>query len=79
MKNLTITIEEEQLRWARRKAAEENTSVSRLVGRMLEDKMRQTDEYWAAYEKWKKMKPIPELAGLAATRLTRAEANERRR
>jgi hypothetical protein len=76
LKNVTITLEEEALRWARRKAAEENTSVSKLVGRMLEDKMRQTDEYWAAYERWKRIKPI---RGIAANRLTREEAHERRR
>jgi hypothetical protein len=76
LKNVTITVEEDALRWARKQAAEENTSVSKLVGRMLEDKMRQTDEYWAAYEKMKRIEPIP---GLAANRLTREEANERRR
>ena len=76
LKNVTITVEEETLRWARRQAAEENTSVSKLVGRMLTDKMRQTGEYWSAYEKWKKIKPIP---GLAANRMSREEANERRR
>ena len=76
LKNVTITVEEDALRWARKEAAEKNTSVSKLVGRMLEDKMRQTDEYWAAYEMWKRIKPIP---GLAANRLTREEANERRR
>jgi hypothetical protein len=75
LKKVTITVEEEALRWARKKAAERNTSVSRLVGRMLEDKMRQTGEYWAAYEKWKRIKPIP---GLAAKGLTREEVNERR-
>ena len=58
MKNVTITVEEDALRWARRKAAEENTSVSKLVGRLLEDKMRQADEYSAAYEKWKRIKPV---------------------
>jgi hypothetical protein len=76
LKNVTITLEEDALRWARRKAAEENTSVSKLMGRMLEDKMRQTDEYWAAYERMKRIKPVP---GLAANRLTREEANERPR
>jgi hypothetical protein len=76
LKNVTITVEEDALRWARKQAAEKNTSVSKLVGRMLEDKMRQTDEYWAAYEKMKRIEPIP---GLAANRLTREEANERRR
>ena len=77
LKNMTITVSEEAARWARKKAAEENTSVSKLVGRMLEDQMRRTDEYWKAYEKWKKIKPIPGLD--AAHRLTREEANARRR
>ena len=48
LKRITITVSEEAARWARREAAEENTSVSKLVGRMLEDQMRRTDEYWAA-------------------------------
>ncbi len=76
LKNVTITLSEEALRWARRKAAEENTSVSKLVGRMLENQMRQTDEYWQAYEKWKKLKPIKGVR--AAERLTREEAHARR-
>jgi hypothetical protein len=75
LKNVTITVSEEAARWARKKAAEENTSVSKLVGRMLEDQMRCTDEYWRAYERLKRIKPIP---GLAAHRLTREEAHERR-
>jgi hypothetical protein len=28
---------------------------------MLEDQMRRTGEYWRAYERWKKIKPIPGL------------------
>ena len=75
LKRITITVSEEAAHWARKKAAEESTSVSKLVGRMLEDQVRRTDEYWAAYEKWKKIKPIP---GLAANRLTREEAHARR-
>jgi hypothetical protein len=43
---------------------------------MLEDKMRQTHEYWAAYERMKQIEPIP---GVAANRLSREEANERPR
>jgi hypothetical protein len=77
LKNMTITVSEEAARWARKKAAEENTSVSKLVGRMLEDQMRCTDEYWAAYEKFKRIKPIPGID--AAHRLAREEAHERRR
>jgi len=43
---------------------------------MLEDQMRRNDAYWKAYEKWKKLKPIP--GSDAANRLTREEANARR-
>ena len=35
MKNVTITMDEAVLRWAGIKAAEQDTSVSRLVGEML--------------------------------------------
>ena len=77
LKRITITVREDAARWARKKAAEENTSVSRLVGRMLEDQMRRNDDYWRAYEQWKKLKPIKGFD--ASHRLTREEANERRR
>jgi len=77
LKNITITVPPDVALWARKKAAEENTSVSRLVSRMLEEKMRLTDEYWRAYRRWKK---IPSLPGIdAAHRLSREEAHERRR
>lgn len=39
IRNVTITLDEEVARWARLTAAEHNTSVSRLVGQMLRDKM----------------------------------------
>lgn len=77
LRNLTITVSEEAALWARRKAADRNTSVSKLVGEMLELEMRTHDaDYWKAYEKWKKIKPIP---GLGAARLSRDEIYERRR
>jgi len=76
VRNLTITVEEDVLRWARKKAAEEDTSVSKLVGRMLEAQMRASDEYWRAYRRWKKIGSIPGIE--AANRLTRDETHERR-
>ncbi len=36
MKNLTITMDEDVARWARRAAAEREMSVSRFVGEVLE-------------------------------------------
>ncbi len=73
---MTITVSEEAARWARRKAADENTSVSRLVGRMLEDQMRLTDEYWRAYEEVRRIRNLRLGAG---RRLTREEAHGRGR
>ena len=77
LKKMTITVSEEAARWVRRKAAEENTSVSRLVARMLEDQMRITDEYWQAYERVRRMKPVPGVD--ASKRLARDQVHERRR
>lgn len=75
LKRITITVREDLARWARKKAAEENTSVSKLVGQMIERQMRITDDYWKAYDEWKKIGGIP---GIASGRpLTREEAHER--
>ena len=76
LKNVTITVDENVARWARRKAAEENTSVSKLVGRMLEREMRVNDGYWRAFEHWKQLSRIPGQD--AEPRLTREQLHERR-
>ena len=45
MKNVTVSMEEGVADWARIEAARRNTSVSRLVGEMLAEKMRHDDAY----------------------------------
>lgn len=45
MKNVTVTMEDEVADWARLEAARRNTSVSRLVGELLAEKMRRDDRY----------------------------------
>jgi hypothetical protein len=75
LKNMTITVSEEVARWARKKAAEENTSVSKLVGRMLERQMLLSDEDWLAFGRWKRIGGSPGID--AAQRLRRDEAHER--
>jgi hypothetical protein len=75
-KNVTIKISDQAALWARRKAAEENTSVSRLVGEMLERQMRLTDDYWRAFEHWKSNRPV--AGSGAAERMSRTEVHERR-
>ena len=74
LKNITITLPEEVAHWARKKAAEENISVARLVGRMLEAQMRQTDDYREAYLRWQNIQP----ADIDAEhRLSREDAHAR--
>jgi hypothetical protein len=75
-RNITIKLADETALWARRKAAEENTSVSRLVSQMLEREMRLTDEYWRAYQHWKSHTPLAPVG--AAERMSREEVHERR-
>ena len=73
---MTIRISDEAVLWARRQAVENNTSVSRLVGDMLERQMRLSDEYWRAFDHWKTNRS---LAGKgAAERLSREDVHERR-
>ncbi len=52
MKNVTITMEDPVLEWVRIEAAKRNTSVSRLVGEMLAEKMQRTDAYQRALHDW---------------------------
>lgn len=52
MKNVTITMEDAVADWARIEAARRNTSVSRLVGEMLSEKMQRTDAYQRAMNDW---------------------------
>jgi len=75
-KRITITLDPEVALWACRKAADDNTSMSKLINHLLENEMRAA--YWRAYEKWKR---LPDDLGVpidASKRFTRDEAHERR-
>ena len=58
MKNVTITVEDSVLDWARIEAARRGSSVSRMLGEMLAEKMRHEDAYAQAmrgalrFESW---------------------------
>jgi plasmid stability protein len=52
LKNVTITLDEEVARWARIRAAELETSVSRLVGDLLRQKMLEDQSYDAAMREY---------------------------
>ena len=57
MPNMTITADEEVLRWARIKAAESNTSVAQLVGDLLKQRMRIERGYESARRRFMAVKP----------------------
>lgn len=59
MKNVTVTMEDSVAEWARLEAARRNTSVSRLIGEMLGEKMRRTDAYTRAMNEALKFRPLP--------------------
>ena len=69
MKNVTVTMEDSVADWARMEAARRNTSVSRLVGEMLAEKMQRNDAYERAMREALEFKPIP----FEAHHLTRDE------
>ena len=58
MKNVTITLDEEVARWARIRAAEGNTSLSRLVGEWLREKMREEENYRISMQRYLDRPPI---------------------
>ena len=58
-RNVTITLEEDVARWARIKAAEQDTSVSQLVGDMLGAAMQREESYESAMrEMFASVKPV---------------------
>ncbi|MCD2512960.1 DUF6364 family protein [Comamonas endophytica] len=53
MKNVTITVDDNVLEWARIEAARRGTSVSRMVGDFLAEMQRREDAYERAYLAWR--------------------------
>jgi hypothetical protein len=76
MKNVTITLDEEVARWARIRAAEQDTSVSRLVGEMLREKMSNEQSYHSSMRRYLSRKPRP-LSGRRTEYPGREELHER--
>lgn len=52
LRNVTVTLDEETALWARMEAARRDTSVSRLLGEILRERMAGEDEYAAAQARW---------------------------
>ncbi|WP_395025476.1 DUF6364 family protein [Comamonas odontotermitis] len=53
MKNLTITVDDSVLEWARVEAARRGTSVSRMVGDFMAEMKQREDTYERAYLAWR--------------------------
>lgn len=58
MKNITITLDVETATWVRVKAAEQNKSVSRFIGELLQSQMKERIEYQRAMERFLSKPPI---------------------
>jgi hypothetical protein len=78
MKNVTITLDEETAAWARVYAAQQDASLSRLVGEMLRAKMLESREYDEAMRKFLAKRPV-KLNRAGGRYPTRDERHDRTR
>ena len=76
LRNVTVTLEEDVAQWARIEAARQDTSVSRLLGALLKERMSAQDDYGKAMRRALSRKPFLRSKGRY---LTREEAHDRHR
>lgn len=57
LKNVTVTLEPDVARWARIEAARRETSVSRLLGDILRERMDEGSTYEAAMRRYLEQEP----------------------
>lgn len=76
LRNVTVTLDEDVARWARIEAARNDTSVSRLLGQLLKERMVERDEYQRAMRRALARKPFLKTDGRY---LSREEAHDRAR
>ena len=74
LRNVTVTLEEEVAQWARIEAARRDTSVSRLLGGLLKERMAAQDGYERAMRRALARKPFLRSDGRY---LTREEVHDR--
>jgi len=58
MKNVTVTLDEKVLAWARVHAAQRGMSVSRLISEALTARMRELKDYNEAMRRYLSKKPV---------------------
>jgi len=76
LRNVTVTLEEPVARWARIEAARKETSVSRLLGEILKERMLRNDVYDKSMRRALGRKPFVKTEGHY---LSREEAHDRSR
>ena len=76
LRNVTVTLEEDVAQWARIEAARRDTSVSRLLGELLKERMTALDAYEKAMRRALARKPFLRGDGRY---LTREEVHDRSR
>jgi hypothetical protein len=78
MKNITITLDEKMGTWLRLQAAKRGTSVSRFVGDLVHERMREARDYNEAMRRFLSHKPF-HFGWVDGRRPTREETNDRAR
>jgi hypothetical protein len=68
LRNVTVTLEEDVAQWARIEAARRDTSVSRLLGELLKERMSAENNYEQAMRRSLRRKPFLKSPGLYLTR-----------
>jgi hypothetical protein len=63
LRNITVTLDGEVVRWARMEAARKETSVSRLLGGILRERMLEKDAYEGAMHRALARKPFLKAGG----------------
>lgn len=76
MKNVTITLDEKTAAWARVYAARHNTSVSRIVGEMLAQRMSELRAYDDSMRRYLAKAPL-RMKRTGSRYATRDELHER--
>ena len=76
MKNITITLDQETANWIRVHAAEQNKSVSRVVGEILRERMKDRREYLRAMRRYLS-KPAFDISGESEKYPSREELYDR--
>lgn len=74
LRNVTVTLEEEVAQWARIEAARQDTSVSRLLGALLRERMSEQNAYEKAMRRALERRPFLRNDGRY---LTREEVHDR--